>query len=196
MECSYTRTPTGFGTIQLQDWRRGAQRPVQTRDFVRGGKETHCFASGQYNSAMTPRRTIITTETLRSGAAASNKPPVRPEGQEAKNTTTPIQLIELGHTICVFHANYFYAVTHFGDTNVIGVLPVSGGAAVVLHGLILLIVQGFFTYRITLFTGKPHIIPALSGILMLCQALAFYTLSAQLITVATKSLKNFVDKWE
>ncbi|KAJ3869900.1 hypothetical protein EV359DRAFT_76335 [Lentinula novae-zelandiae] len=123
-------------------------------------------------------------------------------------------VIELGHTICVFHANYFYTVTHFGDTDVIGVLPVSVGAAVVLHGLVLLIggssifsllkpinetrgiVQGFFTYRIALFTGKPHIIPALSGILMLCQALAVYTLSAQLITVATKSLKDFMDKWE
>ncbi|KAJ4469341.1 hypothetical protein C8R41DRAFT_628619 [Lentinula lateritia] len=88
-------------------------------------------------------------------------------------------VIELGHTI-----------------DVIGVLPVSVGAAVVLHGLVLLIVQGFFTYRIALFTGKPHIIPALSGILMLCQALAVYTLSAQLITVATKSLKDFMDKWE
>ncbi|KAJ3903357.1 hypothetical protein F5879DRAFT_990177 [Lentinula edodes] len=105
-------------------------------------------------------------------------------------------VIELGHTICVFHAIYFYTVTHFGDTDVIGVLPVSVGAAVVLHGLVLLIVQGFFTYRIALFTGKPHIIPTLSGILMFCQVLAVYTLSAQLITVATKSLRDFMDKWE
>ncbi|KAJ3885808.1 hypothetical protein GG344DRAFT_82321 [Lentinula edodes] len=105
-------------------------------------------------------------------------------------------MIELGHTICIFHAIYFYTVIHFGDTDVISVLPVSVGAAVVLHGLVLLIVQGFFTYRIALFSGKPHIIPALSGILMFCQMLAVYTLSAQLITVATKSLKDFMDKWE
>ncbi|KAJ4475530.1 hypothetical protein J3R30DRAFT_3706061 [Lentinula aciculospora] len=105
-------------------------------------------------------------------------------------------IIELGHTICVFHAIYFYTVTHFGDADALEILPASIGAAVVLHGIVLLIVQGFFTYRIALFTGKPYIIPALSGVLMLCQMLAVYTLSAQLILVATKSLRDFMDKWE
>ncbi|KAJ3730211.1 hypothetical protein C8R42DRAFT_714917 [Lentinula raphanica] len=105
-------------------------------------------------------------------------------------------IVELGHTICVFHAIYFYTVTHFGDSNDLDILPVSVGAAVVLHGVVLIIVQGFFTYRIALFTGKPYIIPTLSGILIFCQMLAVYTLSAQLILVATKSLQVFMKKWE
>ncbi|KAJ3780954.1 hypothetical protein GGU10DRAFT_368209 [Lentinula aff. detonsa] len=105
-------------------------------------------------------------------------------------------IIELGHTICVFHAIYFYTVTRFGDADALAVLPASIGAAVVLHGIVLLIVQGFFTYRIALFSGKPYIVPVLSGILIFCQMLAVYVLSAQLITVATKSLREFMDKWE
>ncbi|KAJ3980039.1 hypothetical protein F5890DRAFT_791123 [Lentinula detonsa] len=105
-------------------------------------------------------------------------------------------VIELGHTICVFHAIYFYTVTRFGDADALVVLPASIGAAVVLHGIVLLIVQGFFTYRIALFSGKPYIVPVLSGILIFCQMLAVYMLSAQLITVATKSLREFMDKWE
>ncbi|KAJ3731600.1 hypothetical protein DFJ43DRAFT_1039888 [Lentinula guzmanii] len=104
-------------------------------------------------------------------------------------------LIELGHTMCVFHVVYFYTVTHYGDPSSLQVLPASIGAAVVLHGLTIMIVQGYFTYRIWRFTEKLYI-PVFSCFLMFCQLLAVMTLASQLITIATKSLAKFMAKWE
>ncbi|KIK59037.1 hypothetical protein GYMLUDRAFT_679884 [Collybiopsis luxurians FD-317 M1] len=43
----------------------------------------------------------------------------------------------MGHTICVFHAVYFYAVTHYGEKEVLlRSIPHSWPAAVFFHGLV------------------------------------------------------------
>ncbi|KIK55465.1 hypothetical protein GYMLUDRAFT_76539 [Collybiopsis luxurians FD-317 M1] len=105
-----------------------------------------------------------------------------------------IKLVELGHTICIFHMIYFYTITHFGDLSTLNVVPSSLGAAVVLHGIIIVFVQGYFTYRIWRFSERLYI-PIFSTILIICQALAIVMLGVELITTATKGIIQFVDKW-
>ncbi|KAJ3740475.1 hypothetical protein DFH05DRAFT_1508956 [Lentinula detonsa] len=105
-------------------------------------------------------------------------------------------LLELGHTICIFHAIYFYTVTNYGDPKALLVAPVTLGIAVVLHGLTTILVQAYFTYRIYRFSAKPYLIPIFSTILMFAQLLAVTTLSAEAVKVAQISLGLYLEKWE
>ncbi|KAF5378404.1 hypothetical protein D9757_010857 [Collybiopsis confluens] len=129
-------------------------------------------------------------------------------------------LLELGHTICTFHALYFYSVTENGNPRALAVAPKSLGIAVVLHGVVIVLgkniywgdearnltisncdalnlqVQGYFTYRIFRFSSKPYLIPIFSILLMLAQLLAVTTLSAEAVIIASKSLPLFLEKWE
>ncbi|GAW06687.1 hypothetical protein LENED_008627 [Lentinula edodes] len=105
-------------------------------------------------------------------------------------------LIELGHTMCIFHAIYFYTVANYGDPKALLVAPVTLGIAVVLHGITTILVQAYFTYRIFRFSKKPYLIPIFSTFLMFAQLLAVTTLSAEAIKVAQISLGLYLEKWE
>ncbi|KIK64391.1 hypothetical protein GYMLUDRAFT_413229 [Collybiopsis luxurians FD-317 M1] len=90
-------------------------------------------------------------------------------------------LVELGHTICTFHMLYFYTISHYGDPTSIGISPPSLGAAIILHGIIIIF-------------GRLYL-PIFSIILLFCQVLAITTLGSQLIIVATKSSAKFEAEW-
>ncbi|KIK59133.1 hypothetical protein GYMLUDRAFT_44883 [Collybiopsis luxurians FD-317 M1] len=105
-------------------------------------------------------------------------------------------LLELGHTICIFHALYFYSVTGNGNPRALAVAPKSLSIAVILHGVTIVLVQGYFTYRIYRFSQKPYIVPIISILLMFAQLLAVSTLCAEAVIVASKSLPLYLQKWE
>ncbi|KIK64392.1 hypothetical protein GYMLUDRAFT_83283 [Collybiopsis luxurians FD-317 M1] len=105
-------------------------------------------------------------------------------------------LVDLGHTICLFHIVYFYTISHYGERSSLETVPSSLGASIILHGIIIVLVQGYFTYRIQRFSQRLYI-PVFSIFLILCQALAIVTLGGELIATATKGLLlvQFVEKW-
>ncbi|KIK59043.1 hypothetical protein GYMLUDRAFT_245489 [Collybiopsis luxurians FD-317 M1] len=83
-------------------------------------------------------------------------------------------LLELAHTICIFHLVYFYTVTHYGETEVFLALivPPSWPAAVLCHSMVAILAQSYFTYRIARFGAHhPYVIPVVCSILMFCQLL-------------------------
>ncbi|KAJ3825191.1 hypothetical protein F5878DRAFT_80725 [Lentinula raphanica] len=105
-------------------------------------------------------------------------------------------LLELGHTICICHAIYFYTVTNYGHSEALRVAPISLALAVILHGITVIFVQAYFTYRIYRFSHKPYLIPIISIILMFTQLVSITTLSAEAIIVAQTSLSFYLEKWQ
>jgi hypothetical protein len=105
-------------------------------------------------------------------------------------------LLELGHTMCIFHALYFYTILNYDNPKALVVAPVSLGISVVLHGIVTIMVQAYFTYRIYRFSPKPYLVPLFSCLLMVTQLLAVTTLSAEAIIVGQRSLIEYLDKWQ
>ncbi|KAJ4466290.1 hypothetical protein J3R30DRAFT_3390625 [Lentinula aciculospora] len=104
-------------------------------------------------------------------------------------------LLELGHTICIFHAVYFYTVMTYGNPSAILQIPVSIGVGVAFHAIVIVMVQGYFAYRIARFGGRPYILPIILCGQLLAQLVGVLTLSYKAITIATKSLEIYNRKW-
>ncbi|KAJ4475645.1 hypothetical protein J3R30DRAFT_578169 [Lentinula aciculospora] len=84
-----------------------------------------------------------------------------------------IWLVELIHTVCVVHEIYFYSVIHFGDAEAFTGWPASFAIAVICHGVVAVLVQGFLAYRIARFTGHLCIL------IILCYAVMSFILFQQ-----------------
>ncbi|KAJ3730190.1 hypothetical protein C8R42DRAFT_730209 [Lentinula raphanica] len=108
---------------------------------------------------------------------------------------TTIWLLDMGHTICAFHVIYFYTVIHYGDYSSLEAMPDSMPVLTVIQGITIIIVQGYFTYRIWRLTGKPYI-PAFIFFIMLCQLVASMAISSQVAIVSTKNLAKFMKDWK
>ncbi|KAF5362797.1 hypothetical protein D9757_011020 [Collybiopsis confluens] len=106
-----------------------------------------------------------------------------------------IWLMELAHTICTFHALYIYTVTENGNPVALIAAPKSLGTAVLLHGLIIVLVQGYFTYRIYIFSPKPYLVPIFSVLLILAQLVTVVTLAVMAVTVASVSIALYLEEW-
>ncbi|KAJ3873603.1 hypothetical protein F5051DRAFT_506391 [Lentinula edodes] len=102
-------------------------------------------------------------------------------------------LFELAHTICEFYGLYYVTVLRYGDITVFFAFPHELAAVPVFDGLIITIVQGFFTHRIAKFAGPPYTVPIVCCILMVCQMVASIGLSAAVI--AEQSTYHFLDQW-
>ncbi|KAF5376006.1 hypothetical protein D9757_008814 [Collybiopsis confluens] len=100
-------------------------------------------------------------------------------------------LIDLVHTICTSHGVYFYTVTHFGDEETLSTrFPLSIPLALLCHGIITMLVQSYFAYRIARFADNnhPYIIPAICTILMFC------SLVSDVAVVATETASLYTGK--
>ncbi|KAJ3907592.1 hypothetical protein F5879DRAFT_1020850 [Lentinula edodes] len=102
-------------------------------------------------------------------------------------------LFELAHTICEFYGLYYVTVFRYGDPTVFLAFPHELAAVPVFDGLIITIVQGFFTHRIAKFAGPPYTVPIVCCILMVFQMVASIGLSAAVI--AEQSTYHFLDQW-
>ncbi|KAJ7851104.1 hypothetical protein B0H13DRAFT_2086311 [Mycena leptocephala] len=64
---------------------------------------------------------------------------------------------ETAHALCVGHTLYVYTISHYAHPErLVGPLPVSLKTSVLLAGVIVVCVQGFFSFRIYAFSGKLH----------------------------------------
>ncbi|KAJ3993412.1 hypothetical protein F5050DRAFT_1781958 [Lentinula boryana] len=107
-----------------------------------------------------------------------------------------IWFIELVHTICIAHAIYFYSVIHFGDAEAFDGWPVSLAIAVVCHGIVAVLVQGFFAYRIARFTGHLCIVLVPCFSVMIFELVSDIVIGVEMATVAQQSHIPFQDNWE
>jgi len=107
-------------------------------------------------------------------------------------------LIELGHTICLFHLVYYYTVYQFGIPDAIIIsAPGSFAASIFFHGAVAVLAQGYFTYRIARFTGPPYVIPTICSLLMACQLSFDMVVGVKAAVIAEKSVKQYLleTKW-
>ncbi|KAJ3985430.1 hypothetical protein F5890DRAFT_1510100 [Lentinula detonsa] len=107
-----------------------------------------------------------------------------------------IWFIELVHTICIVHAIYFYSVIHFGDAEALDGWPVSFAIAVICHGTVAVLVQGFFAYRIARFTGHFCIVLVPCFGVMIFELVSDIVIGVEMATVAPQSHIPFQDNWE
>jgi len=107
-------------------------------------------------------------------------------------------LIELGHTMCLFHLVYYYAIVQFGVPNAIMTsAPPSFAVSIFFHGAVAVLAQGYFTYRIARFTGPPYYIPAICLFLMTCQLSLDMVVGVKAAIIAGKSVEMYLTstKW-
>ncbi|KIK59014.1 hypothetical protein GYMLUDRAFT_245465 [Collybiopsis luxurians FD-317 M1] len=106
--------------------------------------------------------------------------------------------LELAHTVCTFHLMYFYAVTHYGELEVLefeSTSPYSWPAAVLFHSMVAVLAQSYFTYRIARFgTYHPYIIPTICSILMFCELSGDTAIAAYVVKENLQSFLN-VHEW-
>ncbi|KAJ3734057.1 hypothetical protein DFJ43DRAFT_1066007 [Lentinula guzmanii] len=107
-----------------------------------------------------------------------------------------IWVIELVHTICIVHAIYFYSVIHFGDAEALDGWPVSFAIAVICHGIVAVLVQGFFAYRIARFTGHFCIVLVPCFGVMIFELVSDIVIGVEMATIARQSHIPFQDNWE
>ncbi|KIK65137.1 hypothetical protein GYMLUDRAFT_39530 [Collybiopsis luxurians FD-317 M1] len=106
-------------------------------------------------------------------------------------------ILELAHTIIMFQLIYLVTVTRYGDPLAFLLYaPASMPVVALLHGIIVVMAQGYFTYRIARFGNHwdyPYIIPGVCSILMLCQLLGN---TSAAIYIINETLPNYLKSRE
>ncbi|KAF5362793.1 hypothetical protein D9757_011019 [Collybiopsis confluens] len=100
-----------------------------------------------------------------------------------------IWLLELAHTICIFHALYIFTVTRDGNPEALIAAPKTVGVSVLLHG------SRIFHIPNLRLLPKPYLIPTFSVLLILAQLVTVVTLAVKAITVASVSIAVYLEEW-
>ncbi|KAJ7728331.1 hypothetical protein B0H16DRAFT_1777737 [Mycena metata] len=104
-----------------------------------------------------------------------------------------IWLCEVAHTACVGYTLYDYTISnHTNPERLAGAAPKSFDVAIVLSAVIGASVQGFFSFRIYVFSKKPFI-PILIWIMALWHLLACIVLTGEGIQMTT--MARYETKW-
>ncbi|KAJ7302918.1 hypothetical protein DFH08DRAFT_977487 [Mycena albidolilacea] len=103
-------------------------------------------------------------------------------------------IVELVHTACIFNALYMYTVTGYGDPSSLERFPVSLSVSIALHGAAVIIVQFFFTYRISKFVQKMHYLFVVAVCLLFVRFVAFIVLGAAAAKMT--ALSDFMRSWK
>ncbi|KAJ7921981.1 hypothetical protein B0H13DRAFT_1604109, partial [Mycena leptocephala] len=103
-------------------------------------------------------------------------------------------VVELVHTACIFNALYMYTVTRYGDPSSLIRFPVSLDGTIILHGATVIIVQLFFTHRISKFVQKTYYLSAIAIFILSVRFVAF-VVSGVAATRMT-SLLDFMQSWK
>ncbi|KAJ6543057.1 hypothetical protein B0H19DRAFT_1268231 [Mycena capillaripes] len=103
-------------------------------------------------------------------------------------------VVELVHTACIFNALYMYTVTGYGDPRTLQRFPMSMDVTIVLHGATVIIVQFFFTHRISKFVQKTHFLSAIAVFILFVRFVAF-VVSGVAATRMT-ALLDFMNSWK
>ncbi|KAF9066408.1 hypothetical protein BDP27DRAFT_1423930 [Rhodocollybia butyracea] len=94
-------------------------------------------------------------------------------------------LIELGHTMCLFHLVYYYAIVQFGVPNAIMTsAPPSFAVSIFFHGAVAVL-------------GPPYYIPVICLFLMTCQLSLDMVVGVKAAIIAGKSVEMYLTstKW-
>ncbi|KAJ7757947.1 hypothetical protein B0H16DRAFT_657183 [Mycena metata] len=111
-----------------------------------------------------------------------------------KGLVAALWVVELVHTACIFDALYMYTVRGYGDPASLIRFPLALDATIILHGATVIIVQLFFTYRISKFVQKTYYLFGTAVIILLVRFVAF-VVSGVAATKMT-ALINFMQSWK
>ncbi|KAJ7784662.1 hypothetical protein B0H16DRAFT_306125 [Mycena metata] len=105
-----------------------------------------------------------------------------------KTLVTVVWLCEVAHAGCIGHALYSYTITAYSHPDILLHVPISLGVAIFFAGIITACVQGFFTFRIYVFSETLFIPILLWTTLFLC---LLGSLAAFVLELRSTSLADY-----
>ncbi|KAJ7174840.1 hypothetical protein C8R46DRAFT_1081862 [Mycena filopes] len=100
----------------------------------------------------------------------------------------------LAHTVCIFNALYLFTVTGYGDPSTLVRFPVSLDVTIIFHGATVIIVQIFFTHRITKFMQKAYYLGVTAIALLFLRFAAFIVTGV--VAIKMTDLRSFMGAWK
>ncbi|KAJ7887272.1 hypothetical protein B0H14DRAFT_3856387 [Mycena olivaceomarginata] len=111
-----------------------------------------------------------------------------------KGLVLGLWIIELAHTACVFNALYIYTVKAYGDPTSLIKFPISLDVTILLHGATVIIVQLFFTHRMSKFLQNKFYIPIFAATILVARFVVFIFTGAAATMMS--ALVNFMQQWK
>ncbi|KAF7351911.1 Retinol dehydrogenase 12 [Mycena venus] len=113
-----------------------------------------------------------------------------------KGLVFALWIVEMAHTACIFDALYMYTITAYGNPTSLIKFPISLDVTIVLHGTTVIIVQLFFTHRMSKFLKNKYYIPVILsvGAVLLVRFIAFLVSGVAAVRMST--LLTFMQSWK
>ncbi|KAJ7581925.1 hypothetical protein C8J56DRAFT_1056923 [Mycena floridula] len=111
-----------------------------------------------------------------------------------KGLVAVLWVVEMLHTACIFDALYMYTVAGYGDPTSLIRFPVALDVTIILHGATVILVQLFFSHRISKFVQKTHYMSAIAIFILFVRFVAFVA-SGVAATMMT-TLLSFMQAWK
>ncbi|KAJ6509674.1 hypothetical protein DFH09DRAFT_1374681 [Mycena vulgaris] len=116
------------------------------------------------------------------------------DSQFTKGLVGALWIVELVHTACIFDALYMYTVRGYGDPTYLIRFPVSLDVTIILHGATVIIVQLFFTHRISKFVQKTYYLSAVAIFILVVRFAAFIV--SGIAATRMSALLDFMQSWK
>ncbi|KAJ7486616.1 hypothetical protein FB451DRAFT_1553891 [Mycena latifolia] len=111
-----------------------------------------------------------------------------------KGLVGTLWIVELLHTACIFDALYMYTVKGYGDPSSLIRFPMALDLTIILHGATVIIVQLFFTHRISKFAQQKHYLSAIAIFILLVRFVAFIV--SGVAATRMSALLEFMQSWK
>ncbi|KAJ7257501.1 hypothetical protein B0H12DRAFT_1070418 [Mycena haematopus] len=111
-----------------------------------------------------------------------------------KGLVLGLWIVELAHTACIFNALYIYTVKEYGDPTSLIKFPIALDVTILLHGVTVIIVQLFFTHRMSKFLRNKLYIPIIAAAILVLRFVVFVVTGAAATMMST--LVDFMQKWK
>ncbi|KAJ7573217.1 hypothetical protein C8J56DRAFT_1132389 [Mycena floridula] len=111
-----------------------------------------------------------------------------------KGLVAALWIVEMVHTACIFDALYMYTVTGYGDPTSLIRFPVTLDVSIILHGATVIIVQLFFSQRISKFAQKTYYMSAIAIFILFVRFVAFIVSGVAATMMST--LLDFMQSWK